>query len=127
MNQRDTRSFVLALLTLAASHSLFRLIQNHPIVHRGAIIRAAAQYRVLAIYSRQYVQEGGLMSYGADTVDIFKRATSYIDRILKGTSPADLPAQAPAKFEIAINLRTAKAIGVDIPPNLLALADEAIE
>jgi putative tryptophan/tyrosine transport system substrate-binding protein len=127
MNQRDTRSFVLALLTLAALHSLFRLIQNHPIVHRGAIIRAAAQYRVLAIYSRQYVQEGGLMSYGADTVDIFKRATSYIDRILKGTSPADLPAQAPAKFEIAINLRTAKAIGVDIPPNLLALADEVIE
>jgi hypothetical protein len=66
MNQRDTRSFVLALLTLAALHSLFRLIQSHPIVHRGAIIRAAAQYRVLAIYSRQYVQEGGLMSYGAD-------------------------------------------------------------
>jgi putative ABC transport system substrate-binding protein len=98
------------------------------IVHRGAIIRAAAQYRVLAIYSyRQHVQEGGLMSYGADTIDIFKRSTSYVDRILKGTSPADLPAQAPAKFEIAINLRTAKAIGVDIPPNLLALADEVIE
>jgi putative tryptophan/tyrosine transport system substrate-binding protein len=98
------------------------------IVHRGAIIRAAAQYRVLAIYSyRQHVQEGGLMSYGADTIDIFKRSTSYVDRILKGTSPADLPAQAPVKFEIAINLRTAKAIGVDIPPNLLALADEVIE
>jgi putative ABC transport system substrate-binding protein len=93
------------------------------IVHRGTIIRAAAQYRVLAIYSyRQHVQEGGLMSYGADTVDIFKRSTSYINRILKGTSPADLPAQAPAKFEMAIDLRTAKAIGVDIPPNLLALA-----
>jgi ABC-type uncharacterized transport system substrate-binding protein len=105
MNHRYTRSFVLALLTLAALHSLFRLIQNHPIVHRGAIIRAAAQYRILAIYSyRQYVQEGGLMSCGADTVDIFKRSTSYIDRILKGTSPADLPAQAPAKCEIAINL-----------------------
>jgi putative ABC transport system substrate-binding protein len=83
---------------------------------------------VLTIYSyRQFVQEGGLMSYGADTIDIFKRSTSFVDRILKGTSPADLPAQAPAKFEIAINLRTAKAIGVDIPPNLLALADEVIE
>ena len=97
-------------------------------VHRSAVVRAAGQYRVPATYSyRQHVQEGGLMSYGADTVDIFKRSASYIDRILKGTNPADLPAQAPVKFEIAINLRTAKALGVDIPPNLLALADEVIE
>ena len=66
------------------------------------------------------------MSYGADTVDIFKRSASYIDRILKGASPADLPAQAPVKFEIAINLKTARALGLDIPPNLLALADEVI-
>ncbi len=73
------------------------------------------------------VQEGGLMSYGADTIDIFRRSASYMDRILKGTSPADLPAQAPVKFEIAINLRTAKALGLDMPPNLLALADEVIE
>jgi putative ABC transport system substrate-binding protein len=98
------------------------------VVHRGAVVRAAGQYRVPATYSyRQHVQEGGLMSYGADTVDIFKRSASYIDRILKGTIPADLPAQAPVKFEIAINLRSAKALGVDIPPNLLALADEVIE
>jgi putative ABC transport system substrate-binding protein len=98
------------------------------IVHRGAVVRAAGHYRVPATYSyRQHVQEGGLMSYGADTVDIFKRSASYIDRILKGTNPADLPAQAPVKFEIAINLRTAKALGVDIPTNLLALADEVIE
>jgi putative ABC transport system substrate-binding protein len=83
------------------------------VVHRDAVIRAAGQYRVPATYSyRQHVQEGGLMSYGADTVDIFKRSASYIDRILKGTSPADLPAQAPVKFEIAINLRSAKALGV---------------
>ncbi len=67
------------------------------------------------------------MSYGADTIDIFRRSASYMDRILKGTSPADLPAQAPVKFEIAINLRTAKALGLDMPPNLLALADEVIE
>ena len=98
------------------------------VVHRGAVVRAAEQYRVPATYSyRQHVQEGGLMSYGADTVDIFKRSASYIDRILKGTNPADLPAQTPVKFEIAINLRTAKALGVDIPSNLLALADEVIE
>jgi putative ABC transport system substrate-binding protein len=98
------------------------------VVHRDAVVRAAGQYRVPATYSyRQHVQEGGLMSYGADTVDIFKRSASYIDRILKGTNPADLPAQAPVKFEIAINLRSAKALGVDIPPNLLALADEVIE
>ena len=67
------------------------------------------------------------MSYGADTFDIFKRSAAYIDRILKGTSPADLPVQAPVKFEIAINLNTARALGLDIPPNLLALADDVIE
>jgi len=97
-------------------------------VHRGAVVRAAGHYRVPATYSyRQHVQEGGLISYGADTLDIFKSSASYIDRILNGNSPADLPAQAPAKFEIAINLTTAKALGVDIPQNLLALADEVIE
>jgi putative ABC transport system substrate-binding protein len=106
------------------------LVTSDPylVVHRGAVILAAAQYRVPATYSyRQHVQEGGLMSYGADTLDIFKRSASYIDRILKGTSPADLPAQAPLKFEIAINLKTAKALGLDIPQNLLALADDVIE
>jgi len=98
------------------------------VVHRGTIIRAAAQYRVPATYSfLQHVQEGGLMSYGADTMDIFRRSVSYIDRILKGALPADLPAQAPVKFEIAINLKTAKALGLDIPPTLLARADAVIE
>jgi putative tryptophan/tyrosine transport system substrate-binding protein len=98
------------------------------VVHRGAIIRAAELHRVPATYSyRQHVQEGGLMSYGADTIDIFRRSASYIDRILKGTQPADLPAQAPVKFEIAINLKTAKALDLSIPQNLLALADEVIE
>jgi len=98
------------------------------IVHRGAIIRAAGQHRVPATYSyRQQVQEGALMSYGADTNDIFRRSASYVDRILKGANPADLPAQAPVKFEMAINLKTAKALGLDAPPTLLALADEVIE
>jgi putative ABC transport system substrate-binding protein len=98
------------------------------VVHRGAIIRAAEQHRVPAVYSyRQHVQDGALMSYGADTIDIFRRSASYVDRILKGVKPADLPAQAPVKFEMAINLKTAKALGLDVPDRLLALADEVIE
>jgi putative tryptophan/tyrosine transport system substrate-binding protein len=98
------------------------------VVHRGAIIQAAEQYRVPANYSyRQHVREGALMSYGADTIDIFRRSASYVDRILKGANPTDLPAQAPVKFEMAINLKTAKALGLDVPPTLLALADEVIE
>jgi putative tryptophan/tyrosine transport system substrate-binding protein len=98
------------------------------LVHRDAAIRAAAKYRVPATYSyRQNVQEGGLTSYGADTNDIFLRSASYIDRILKGAAPGDLPAQAPVKFEIAINVKTAKALGLDVPADLLALADEVIE
>ncbi len=98
------------------------------LVHRDAIIRAAAQYRVPASYSyRQNVEEGGLTSYGADAGDIFFRSAAYIDRILKGAAPGDLPAQAPVKFEIAFNLKTAKALGLEIPPDLLALADAVVE
>jgi putative ABC transport system substrate-binding protein len=100
----------------------------YTVVHRGAIIAAAQQYRVPAAYSyRQHVQEGALISYGADTFDIFRRSASYVDRILKGAKPADLPAQAPVKFEMAINLKTARALGLTVPDNLLALADEVIE
>ena len=98
------------------------------VVHRGVVIRAAGQHRIPATYSyRQHVREGGLMSYGADTVDMFERSAAYIDRILKGTNPSDLPAQPPAKFETAVNLNTARALGLVVPPNLLALADEVIE
>jgi putative tryptophan/tyrosine transport system substrate-binding protein len=98
------------------------------LVHRDAVIRAAAQYRVPASYSyRQNVEEGGLTSYGADAGDIFFRSAGYIDRILKGTAPGDLPAQAPVKFETAFNLKTAKALGLEIPPDLLAIADTVVE
>jgi putative tryptophan/tyrosine transport system substrate-binding protein len=98
------------------------------VVHRAAIIQAAEQYRIPANYSyRQHVREGALMSYGADTIDIFRRSASYVDRILKGANPTDLPAQAPVKFEMAINLKTAKALGLTVPDKLLALADEVIE
>ena len=76
---------------------------------------------------RQFVSEGGLMSYGPDTADIFRRAGSYVDRILRGEKPADLPAQSPVKFELAVNLIAAKAIGLTVPENFLLLADEVIE
>jgi putative tryptophan/tyrosine transport system substrate-binding protein len=98
------------------------------LVHRQAILASAAQHGVPAIHSyREAVVEGGLMSYAPDSVDIFHRSASYVDRILKGEKPADLPAQTPIKFEFAINLKTAKALGLDVPPTLLALADEVIE
>jgi putative tryptophan/tyrosine transport system substrate-binding protein len=76
---------------------------------------------------RQFVSGGGLMSYGPDLVDIFRRSADYVDRILKGANPADLPAQGPTKYELAINLKTAKALGLEVPPKLLALAEEVIE
>jgi putative tryptophan/tyrosine transport system substrate-binding protein len=98
------------------------------LVNRGAAIRAAAQYRVPASYSyRQNVEEGGLTSYGADAGDIFFRSAGYIDRILRGAAPGDLPAQAPVRFETAFNVKTAKALGLEIPSDLLALADEVVE
>jgi putative tryptophan/tyrosine transport system substrate-binding protein len=96
--------------------------------HRGTVIRAANEGRVPATYSyRQHVQEGGLTSYGPDSVEIFARSASYVDRILKGTQPSDLPAEAPVKFELAINLKTAKALGLTVPETLLATADEVIQ
>jgi putative tryptophan/tyrosine transport system substrate-binding protein len=98
------------------------------LVQRDAIIRLAAKHRVPAIYFlRQFVSEGGLMSYGPDTADIWRRAASYVDRILKGEKPAELPAQAPVKFELVVNLKTAKSLGLKIPEPFLQLADEVIE
>lgn len=98
------------------------------IVHRDLILRSAAEHRVPAIYSyRQFVHEGGLMSYGPDTAAIFRRSASYVDRILKGANPAELPVQTPDKFDFAINLETAKTLGLTVPPGLLAIADEVVE
>jgi len=98
------------------------------VVHRDLVISSAAQHRVPAIFTyRQFVREGALISYGPETTDIFQRSASYVDRILKGANPGDLPAQAPTKFELAINVRTARTLGLDVPPTLLALADEVIE
>jgi putative tryptophan/tyrosine transport system substrate-binding protein len=97
-------------------------------VHREQIIRLAARYRLPAVYpDHLFVTAGGLISYGPDRIDQFRRAASYVDRILKGEKPADLPVQAPTKYELAINLRTAKALGLDLPASVLARADEVIE
>jgi putative tryptophan/tyrosine transport system substrate-binding protein len=101
---------------------------TYTLVHRGRIVEAASRHRVPAIYSyRQLVKEGGLLSYGPDTADIFRRSAAYVDRILRGASPGELPVQAPTKFELAINLATAAALGLTVPPTLAALADEVIE
>jgi putative tryptophan/tyrosine transport system substrate-binding protein len=96
--------------------------------HRALIMRLAQHHRLPAVYAfRQFVAEGGLMSYGPDTVDIVRRSASYVDRILKGATPADLPIQQPTKFELAINLKTAKSLGLDVPLFLQQRADEVIE
>jgi ABC-type uncharacterized transport system substrate-binding protein len=98
------------------------------IIHRDLIIGLAAKHKLPAVYHRRvFPTSGGLVSYGPDVIDLHRRAAGYVDRILKGEKPADLPVQAPSKYELVINLKTAKAIGITMPPALLARADEVIE
>ena len=97
-------------------------------LNRELIITLAAQHKLPAIYfDRAFVGAGGLLSYGPERTDLFRRAAGYIDRILKGEKPADMPVQAPTKYQLVINLKTAKALGLEVPPHLQQLADELIE
>jgi putative ABC transport system substrate-binding protein len=98
------------------------------ILHRELIITLATRNRLAAVYPyRFFVIDGGLISYGPSSVDPYRRAAGYIDRILKGEKPGDLPVQAPTKYELVVNLKTAKSLGLTLPPTLLARADEVIE
>jgi putative ABC transport system substrate-binding protein len=119
-----------AITTLAHEPNVGLIISPDAftITHRQQIITLAARYRLPTIYSeRNFAVDGGLVSYGPDYVDHWRQAASYVDRLLRGAKPADLPVQQPSKFYLVINLKTAKALGVDVPATLLAIADEVIE
>ena len=114
--------------TRGAKGGIIVTASSQTILHRDTIIALAARQKLPAVYfQRVFATGGGLMSYGADTFDAHRRAAGYVDRILKGEKPADLPVQAPTKYELVINLRTAKALGLELPATVLARADEVIE
>jgi len=118
----------IAMFAQSPNGSLIAVSSATSVVHRNAIVTLAARYRLSAIYhQRAFVTGGGLVSYGPDVIDQYRLAASYIDRILRGEKPADLPVQAPTKYELVLNLKTAKALGLTIPETLLATADEVIQ
>ena len=130
VNVRDADEIERAIADFARSANAGLIITGSAlaVVHRHLIITLAAKHRLPAVYfQRTLVADGGLISYGADAVDQYRRAVGYVDRILKGEKPADLPVQMPTKYELVINLKTAKALGLDVPPTLIARADEVIE
>jgi putative ABC transport system substrate-binding protein len=130
INVRDAGEIERAVATFARSSDggLIVTAGGGAFAHRNLIFSLAAQHKLPAVYyERSFVAAGGLVSYGPDFVDQYRRAAGYVDRILKGESPVDLPVQAPTKYETIINLKTATALGITVPPALLARADEVIE
>ena len=127
---RDVGEIERALITFSRELNGGVIVLANPlaVVHRELIIKLAVRQRLPTIYPlRFFVTGGGLISYGPDVIDEYRRAAGYVDRILKGEKPGDLPVQSPTRNELAINLKTAKALGIDVPPTLLARADEVIE
>jgi len=119
---------VFAALTRAPPDALLTFVDPFTVQHRQRIIEFAATTRLPAIYEdRVFAEAGGLVSYGPNVLDNCRRAATYVDKILKGANPAELPVEQPSKFELIVNLKTAKALGLTIPPSLLARADEVIE
>jgi|SRR6516162_6034631 len=130
VNVRDVAEIERAIGTFARAANGGLIVTGSALVavHRHRIIALAAQHKLPAVYvERSFVADGGLISYGPDFLDQYRRAAGYVDRILKGEKPADLPVQAPTKYELVVNLKTAKALNLEIPPTVLARADEVIE
>ena len=130
INVRDPGEIERAISAFAQSPNGGLIVTAAPVVlvHRNLIVALAARHRLCAVYSlRPFVTAGGLIFYGPDIADQYRRAAGYVDRILKSEKPADLPVQAPTKFEMAINMKTAKALGITMPVSLLTRADELIE
>ena len=127
---RNASEIELAVMAFAGSPNggLIVAVSAAALSYRELIIKLAAQHRLPAVYAyRVFVTSGGLITYGPDIASLYRRAAGYVDRILKGEKPADLPVQAPTKYELVINLKTAKELGIDVPAQLLARADEVIE
>jgi putative tryptophan/tyrosine transport system substrate-binding protein len=130
VDARDSKEIERNVTTFARGSNvgLIVTLSGSAIGHRKLIITLAAQHRLPAVYpARYFVKDGGLVSYGPDPINAFRSGATYVDRILKGEKPADLPVQAPTKYELAVNLKTAKALALEVPPRLLASADEVIE
>jgi putative ABC transport system substrate-binding protein len=130
VNVRDPGEIERAVAAFARSANVGLVVTGSALtaIHGDLIIKLAAQHKLPAVYyERNFVAAGGLISYGPDFIDQYRQAAGYVDRILKGEKPADLPVQAPTKYELVINLKTAKAMGLEVPPMLLARADEVIE